>query len=107
MAKAKIPPDLQVWIDAHERYRLSHAQIQMARELGMNVEKFGGLANHRQEPWKAPLPNFIEELYERRFGKSAPDRVITIEERAKEIAAKKAARRDARAKARRERKGGN
>lgn len=105
MAKTRIPPDLQVWIDARKRYHLSHAQIQMARELGMNPKKFGGLANHRQEPWKAPLPNFIEDLYERRFGKLAPDRVISIEERAKEIAAKKAARRDARAKARREREG--
>ena len=35
MSKAKIPPDLQIWIEARRRFRLSHAQIQIARELGM------------------------------------------------------------------------
>ncbi len=67
---------LQVWIEAKTKYRLSDAQIQMARELGMNPEKFGSLANHKQEPWKAPLPAFIEELYFKRFKKERPD-VIT------------------------------
>jgi len=44
----------------------------MARELGMNPKKLGGMANHKQERWKAPLPQFIEELHERRFrGKKA------------------------------------
>lgn len=57
----------------------------MARELGLNPKKFGKLANHRQEPWKAPLPKFIEELYFKRFGKAQPDRVLSIEERAGEI----------------------
>jgi hypothetical protein len=68
----KIPVDLQIWIDARKRFRLSHMHVQMARELGMNPKKFGGLANHRQEPWKMPLPEFIEHLYFKRFGKPAP-----------------------------------
>jgi len=36
-----LPPDLQVWVDARKRYRLSHAHVQMARELGLNPRKFG------------------------------------------------------------------
>jgi hypothetical protein len=28
----------------------------------------GSLDNHRQEPWKLPLRQFIEELYAKRFG---------------------------------------
>jgi hypothetical protein len=68
----------------------------MARELGMNPRKLGGLANHRQEPWKAPLPAFIELLYQKRFGKVQPDRVLSIEDRVQEIAAKKAERRERR-----------
>jgi len=92
MTKPRIPADLQVWIDARKRFHLSHAHVQMARELGMNPMKLGGLANHRQEPWKLPLPEFIQELYERRFGRSRPDLVISIEDRAAELAAKKAAR---------------
>jgi hypothetical protein len=68
----------------------------MARELGMNPKKLGKIDNHKQEPWKAPLPEFIQELYERRFGRPLPERVLSIEERATEIAAKKAARKAAR-----------
>lgn len=56
-----VPPKIQAWIDARNRHRLSH--VQMARELGMNPKKLGGLDNHPQEPWKAPLPEFIEHLY--------------------------------------------
>ena len=95
MAKTpRIPQDLQRWIDARKRFHLSHAQVQMARELGMNPRKLGGLANDRQEPWKAPLPIFIESIYQKRFGKAKPDRVLSIEDRVREIAAKKAQRRE-------------
>ncbi|NUO09752.1 MAG: hypothetical protein HUU08_13925 [Candidatus Brocadia sp.] len=61
------------WIEAKKKFRLSNMHIQMARELGMNPKKFGGLANHKQEPWKAPLPVFIEDLYLKRFKKEKPD----------------------------------
>ena len=63
MAKKKIPEMYRSWIEARRRFHLSDAHIQMARELGMNPKKFGGLANTTQEPWKGPLPEFIEELY--------------------------------------------
>jgi len=72
---------MQAWIDARKRHHLSHAQVQMARELGMNPVKLGKLDNHKQEPWKLALPQFIEDLYFRRFGKPAPDVVVSIEER--------------------------
>ena len=51
-----IPPKLKAWIQARKRHHLSHAQVQMARELGINPTKLGSIDNHRQEPWKAPLP---------------------------------------------------
>src|ERR1041385_8390483 len=90
MPKNRIPGDLQVWIDARKRFHLSHAHVQMARELGMNPKGFRKLANHKQEPWKLPLPQFIERLYHKRFGKDRPDVVVSIEERARRTAAKKA-----------------
>lgn len=43
----------------------------MAKALGMNPAKLGKLANHKQEPWKAPLPIFIEECYRKRFERPA------------------------------------
>jgi hypothetical protein len=93
----KIPPDLQLWITARKRHRLSHAQVQMARELGMNPRKLGKLDYHKQEPWKLPLPQYIEELYLRRFHKPMPDEVLSIEDRANRIAEKKAKRKAAKA----------
>jgi phage protein D len=98
----KISPDLQVWIEARKRYRLSHARVQMARELGLNPRKVGSLNNHKQEPWKVPFPEFIEQLYLKRFGKAVPDEVVTIEERAQRQAEKKAARKEAREASRQE-----
>ncbi len=91
----KLNPKLQAWVDAQRRHHLSHAQVQMARELGMNPAKLGSVDNHHQEPWKLPLPQFIEELYRQRFGKDAPEVVLSIEERERREQEKKQARRAA------------
>lgn len=69
----RIPERLQPWIDARTRHRLSHAHVQMARELGLNPNRLGKIDNHRQEPWKLPLPEFIERLYFKRFTRAARD----------------------------------
>jgi hypothetical protein len=85
MGKAKaLPPRLRAWADARARHRLSHAHVQMARELGLNPTKLGKLDNHKQEPWKAPLPQFIEHLYAKRFGRERPDVVMSIGETARQ-----------------------
>jgi hypothetical protein len=73
----RLPSQLQVWVDARGRYRLSHAQVAMARELGLNPRKVGQLGNHRQEPWTAPLLALIEDLCVKRFGPVRVPRRIT------------------------------
>jgi hypothetical protein len=100
MSKKKLPKDLQDWVQARKRHHLSHAQVQMARELGMNPNKLGKLDNHDREPWKAPLPRFIEQLYLERFGRELPEVLMSIEERARTQRAKQAARKEARRRAR-------
>ena len=100
MGKKKLPQNLQDWVEARKRFHLSHAHVQMARDLGMNPRKLGKLDNHDQEPWKAPLPQFIERLYFRSFGRERPEVVISVEERAHAQDAKKAARKEARRQAR-------
>ena len=92
MGREKLSQDILNWIEARKRFHLSHAHVQMARELGMNPKKLGKLDNHRQEPWKAPLPQFIEHLYFKRFGKERPEIVMSVEERARAKEAKRAAR---------------
>ncbi len=67
------PKNIMEWKKTKRKYHLSDVHIQMARELGMNPKKFGGLANHKQESWKVPLPEFIEDLYFKRFKKEKPD----------------------------------
>ncbi len=88
-ASQKIPEWLKPWIEAKKRHRLSQTHIQMARELGMNPKKLGKLDNHHQEPWKAPLPIFIETIYFKRFGKDRPIQVRSFVEMAAVEEAKK------------------
>ncbi len=88
--KGFIPNKLKPWLEARKKYRLSHAQIQMARELGLNPKKFGSLGITTQQPWKLPLSEFIEEIYYKRFKKRAPDHVRSIEQMVKDKARKKA-----------------
>jgi len=96
MAKKKKPNQkMQAWIDARKRHHLSHTHVQMARELGMNPKKLGKIDNHRQEPWKTPLKQFIEHLYLKRFGKDRPDNAMSIEDRTRREEQKKALKREA------------
>ncbi|MCK5205525.1 MAG: hypothetical protein KAR15_16700 [Desulfobacterales bacterium] len=97
--KVKIPDKFQVWIEVRKKYHLSHAHIQMARELGMNPKKFGKLNNHKQEPWKAPLPVFIEDIYFKRFGKERPENIRSIEQMVKDKKRKQLERKQRKLKA--------
>ncbi|WP_442508775.1 hypothetical protein SH528x_000307 [Novipirellula sp. SH528] len=93
----RIPHKFLPWIDVRKKYRLSHAHVQMARELGMSPKRFDRLANTEHKPWKVPLPQFIESLYEKKFGKTEPDHVQSIEEMAAEHMARREERKAARA----------
>lgn len=96
MARKKVKTNrkMQAWIDARKRHHLTHAQVQMARELGMNPEKLGKFDNHGQEPWKMPLRQYIEHLHLKRFGRPYPGFVLSIEDRLSLEREKKDARRE-------------
>jgi len=47
----------------------------MAREMSLNTKKFGSTANYKREPWKSPIPVFIEVLYFKHFGKTKTDKL--------------------------------
>lgn len=76
----KIPEKLQPWIEARKKYRLTHEQIQMVRELGM---KPSGLdeAIFCDLCGEQPLSEYIGNCYRKRFKKDHPDDVRSIEER--------------------------
>jgi hypothetical protein len=71
---------LEKWQVAQKRHRLSDKQVQMARELGLNPDKLGKIDNHKQETWKAPLSQYIEELYFKHFKREAPTVVKSIKD---------------------------
>ena len=80
---------LEKWMMAQKRHRLSDKQVQMARELGLNPDKLGKIDNHKQEPWKAPLPQFIEHIYFKRFKREEPETVKPLKQILKEMETKK------------------
>ena len=76
-------------IQAKKRHRLTDIHIQMARELGLNPDKLGKIDNHKQEPWKAPLKEFIEDIYLKQFKKSESETVKPVEQILKDYKEKK------------------
>lgn len=87
---------IEKWITAQKKHRLSDIHMQMARELGLNPDKLGKIDNYRQETWKAPLPQFIEEIYFKRFKKEHPDTVKPLKQILKELEIKKKAKEERR-----------
>jgi hypothetical protein len=71
---------LEKWIIARKKHKLSDMHVQMARELGLNPDKLGKIDNHKQEPWKAPLKEFIEDIYFKQFNKLVPENVRSLEQ---------------------------
>jgi len=61
----------------------------------MNPKRLSGLSSNSKQPWKLPLPQYIEKLYLERFEKESPDVVRTIEQTAAEHVAKREARKAA------------
>ena len=98
MAKKNfIPQKYREWIEVRKQLKLSHRHIQMARELGITPKKLPRLAKTQGATWKAPLAEYITVLYERRFKRSGPERVRSIEEMAKAEMHKREGRRQRRA----------
>ena len=80
---------LEKWMAAQKRHRLSDKHVQMARELGLNPDKLRKIDNHRHEPWKVPLPQFIEDIYFKRFKREQPETVRPLKQILKEMEFKK------------------
>lgn len=94
--------NLEQWLAAKVKFRLSDKHITMARELGLNPKKFGSLDNHDQEPWKAPLPEFIERIYLKRFKREVPLEIVSIESKIKNDKARSAKKKSEKKKKRRQ-----
>ena len=78
MKKQFISNKIKPWIEARNKYKLSHAQVQMARELGLTPKSLGKL-NNSQDSSKLKLNEYIEHLYKKQFGTLLPDNTLSLE----------------------------
>jgi hypothetical protein len=54
------------WAEAAQRCRLAPDEVRMARELGFKPRSLMKNLPNRTEPWKAPVAEWVRELYEKR-----------------------------------------
>jgi hypothetical protein len=74
----KTSDELLRWVEAKRQCGLSDAQVQMARDLGMNPKRLIGSESTTQGLKQTPLALRIENLYLRRFSKLLPDSVVPL-----------------------------
>lgn len=72
---AKLSIKEREWVEVRQRYKLTHALVQMARELEIMPRS---LAKVRD------VPAHVQLLYLERFGRAEPETVISIEDRARQ-----------------------
>ena len=56
----------QAWAEAARRCRLSAADVRMAKELGFKPQSLLKNIPSPKQPWKAPVAEWVRELYARR-----------------------------------------
>ena len=55
-----------MWAEAKRRGGLSAEALAMAKELGLNPRTLIKNVPSRAEPWKAPLEEWVRDLYSKR-----------------------------------------
>lgn len=83
---------IEEWMVTQKRHHLSDVQVQMARELGFKPDSLRKIDNHKQEPWKTPLPQYIENLYEKQFKREKPEIVKSLQQQLQDDAARREAK---------------
>ena len=64
------------WADAYNKCRLNLETIEKAKKLGIAPRTvIASHASTRSQKWKAPVKEWIEDLYEKRFGEGRKGRV--------------------------------
>lgn len=60
------------WAEAQRRCRLSPEEIAMAKELGIGAAALIHNIPNPRERWKAPVADWVRELYRKKFGNRRP-----------------------------------
>lgn len=62
------------WAEAKKRCRLTEDDIRMAKEMGLNPKSLIKNIPNKSEPWKAPVKDWIHDMYEKRQEKAEKKR---------------------------------
>jgi len=65
----------ELWAEACRRCRLSAEALAMAKEMGLNPLSLLKNVPSRQEPWKAPVEDWVRTMYAKRQEKAARRRL--------------------------------
>ena len=69
--KLKKSDQQQLWAEAQRRCRLSDEAVRMAKELGIGPRSLIKNIPARTQQWKAPVEDWVRDLYEKRHRKAA------------------------------------
>jgi hypothetical protein len=78
MGMKETADQLHLWFKVKREHALTDAQVQMARELGMNPKRLIESESTTQGLTQTPLSRRIEDLYLKRFKKPLPDAVVPL-----------------------------
>lgn len=60
----------ELWDEAKRKCRLGDEEIRMAREMGLNPKSLIKNIPNKKEMWKAPVKDWIHDMYEDRQRRS-------------------------------------
>lgn len=60
----------QLWAEAKRKCRLGEEEIGMAKEMGLNPKSLIKNIPSKSEQWKAPVKEWIHDMYDKRQEKS-------------------------------------
>lgn len=64
----------ELWAEAKKRCRLGEEDIRMAKEMGLNPKSLIKNIPSKSEPWKAPVKNWIRDMYKKQQRKAEQKR---------------------------------
>ena len=60
----------ELWDEAKRKCRLGEEEIRMAKEMGLNPKSLIRNIPNKKEMWKAPVKDWIHDMYKKRQRKS-------------------------------------
>lgn len=64
----------ELWAEAKKRCRLGEEDIRMAKEMGLNPKSLIKNIPSKSEPWKAPVKDWIRDMYKKQQRKAEQKR---------------------------------